>query len=128
MPPSGKIPVSTAALRTVSTTLSISTRASRLAEYSSVKCGIVLLSLEPNRPRLKFYGDVEATEARSLSLWERVGVRGYGLSMGRNPSPGSQERSDLSQRERWQNTHASTLSTTSLKLPVQPCRKDRHRS
>src|SRR6266852_8166930 len=32
--------------------------------------------------------------------WERVGVRGYDLSIGRNPSPGSQERSDLSQRER----------------------------
>ena len=54
--------------------------------------------------RSKFYGDVEATEARSLSLWERVGVRGYGLSFGRNPSPGSQERSDLSQRERWLNS------------------------
>src|SRR6266568_8091556 len=40
MPPSGKIPVSTAALRTTSTTLSISTRASRLAEYSIVKCGM----------------------------------------------------------------------------------------
>src|SRR5712672_3550978 len=40
MPPSGKIPVSTAALRTTSTTLPISTRASRLAEYSSVKCGM----------------------------------------------------------------------------------------
>src|SRR5258708_36563411 len=26
---------------------------------------------------------------RSLSLWERVGVRGYPLSIGRNPSPGS---------------------------------------
>src|ERR1700704_2742204 len=31
---------------------------------------------------------------------ERVGVRGYGLSIGRNPSPGSQERSDLSPWER----------------------------
>src|SRR3977135_980449 len=40
MPPSGKIPLSTAALRTTSTTLSISTRASRLAEYSIVKCGM----------------------------------------------------------------------------------------
>src|SRR5712664_3473468 len=40
MPPSGKIPVSTAALRTASTTLPISTRASRLAEYSRVKCGM----------------------------------------------------------------------------------------
>src|SRR5882724_5563357 len=34
--------------------------------------------------------------ARSLSRWERVGVRGYGLAFGRNPSPGSQGRSDLS--------------------------------
>src|SRR5882724_10051379 len=109
MPPSGKILVSTAALRTVSTTLSISTRASRLAEYSIVKCGIVLLSLEPNRPRLKFCGDVAATEARSLSLWERAGVRGYGLSMGRNPSPGSQERSDLSLQERWPNSCIAIL-------------------
>src|SRR5258706_9554231 len=32
--------------------------------------------------------------------WERVGVREYGLSLGRNPSPGSQERSDLSLWER----------------------------
>src|SRR6185437_530306 len=40
MPPSGKIPVSTAALRTISTTLLMSSRASRLAEYSSVKCGM----------------------------------------------------------------------------------------
>src|ERR1700730_8885237 len=28
-------------------------------------------------------------EVCPLSLWERVGVRGYGLSIGRNPSPGS---------------------------------------
>src|SRR5882757_6450472 len=40
MPPSGKIPVSTAALRTSSTTMAMSTLASRLAEYSIVKCGI----------------------------------------------------------------------------------------
>src|SRR5713226_3652897 len=40
MPPSGKIPVSTATLRTTSTTLPMATRASRLAEYSSVKCGM----------------------------------------------------------------------------------------
>src|ERR1700722_19378517 len=40
MPPSGKTPVSTAALRTTSTTLSMSTRPSRLAEYSIVKCGM----------------------------------------------------------------------------------------
>src|SRR5580693_6690585 len=40
MPPSGKMPVSTAALRTTSTTFSMSTRPSRLAEYSIVKCGM----------------------------------------------------------------------------------------
>src|SRR6476660_8136960 len=40
MPPSGKMPVSTAALRTSSTTAPMSTRASRLAEYSMVKCGM----------------------------------------------------------------------------------------
>src|ERR1700676_1677300 len=40
MPPSGKIPVSTAALRTSSTISAMSTRASRLAEYSMVKCGM----------------------------------------------------------------------------------------
>src|ERR1700759_4724984 len=40
MPPSGKMPVSTAALRTTSTSLLMSTRLSRLAEYSMVKCGM----------------------------------------------------------------------------------------
>src|SRR5579883_2245433 len=40
MPPSGKMPVSTAALRTTSTTLPMSRCASRLAEYSIVKCGM----------------------------------------------------------------------------------------
>src|SRR5436305_1227655 len=40
MPPSGKIPVSTAALRTTSTTACMSTQGSRLAEYSMVKCGM----------------------------------------------------------------------------------------
>ena len=29
---------------------------------------------------------------RSLSQRERVGVRGYGLSLGRNPSPGASHR------------------------------------
>jgi hypothetical protein len=43
------------------------------------------------------------TTVRPLSRWERVGVRGYGLSLSRNPSPGSQERSDLSRWERWLN-------------------------
>jgi hypothetical protein len=36
----------------------------------------------------------------SLSHGERGGVRGYGPSIGRDPSPGSQERSDLSRWER----------------------------
>src|ERR1035438_2509489 len=40
MPGSGKMPVSTAALRTSSTTFPMSMRASRLAEYSMVKCGM----------------------------------------------------------------------------------------
>src|SRR3569623_2861413 len=46
MPPMGKIPVSTAALRTTSQAAPMSTRPSRLAEYSSVKCGMVLSSRE----------------------------------------------------------------------------------
>src|ERR1700679_1646303 len=35
-----------------------------------------------------------------LPLWERVGVRGYGLAIGRDPSPGSHltMRSDLSHK------------------------------
>src|ERR1700674_5725463 len=44
-----------------------------------------------------------------LPLWERVGVRGYGLTIDRNPSPGSHlaMRSDLSHKgrgeeSRWQ--------------------------
>jgi len=39
---------------------------------------------------------------RALSRWERVGVRGYGLSLDLNPSPGTlvAERADLSQWER----------------------------
>src|SRR5581483_6628023 len=40
MPPSGKMPVSTAALRTTSTSSLMSTRLSRSAEYSMVKCGM----------------------------------------------------------------------------------------
>ena len=44
---------------------------------------------------------IAPTGLRSLSHWERAGVRGYGLSLGCHPSPGSQERSDLSQWERW---------------------------
>jgi hypothetical protein len=45
---------------------------------------------------------VSASEVRSLSHGERVGVRGYGLSMEQNPSPGSHlsMRSDLSLWER----------------------------
>jgi hypothetical protein len=43
-----------------------------------------------------------AVKVRPLSHGERVGVRGYGLSMDLNPSPGTlvAERADLSQRER----------------------------
>ena len=40
------------------------------------------------RKRSEDYGDVAATDERSLSRWERVGVRGYDLSMSPNPSPG----------------------------------------
>src|SRR6478736_4026219 len=42
MPPSGKMPVSTAALRTTSHAAPMSRRSSRLAEYSIVKCGIAV--------------------------------------------------------------------------------------
>src|SRR6476646_6364313 len=42
MPPSGKMPVSTAALRTTSHTAPMSRRRSRLAEYSMVKCGMAV--------------------------------------------------------------------------------------
>jgi hypothetical protein len=39
--------------------------------------------------------DASATELRPLSFWERVGVRGYGLSIGPNPSPGLLRMSNL---------------------------------
>src|SRR5258708_31731009 len=47
--------------------------------------------------------------ALPLPLWERVGVRGYGLSLGRNPSPGSHlsMRSDLSHKGRGGTEHAA---------------------
>src|SRR3981081_3221932 len=48
----------------------------------------------------KWIEALAAMTVRPLSRRERVGVRGYGLSMGRNSPPGSQERSDLSLRER----------------------------
>jgi hypothetical protein len=71
-----------------------------------------------------------------LSLWERVGVRGYDLSLGHNPSPGShrtmlriaeairplpmgevKERSEFKEHQRWQmiqfQTATSLSSTTS---------------
>src|SRR5260221_677234 len=41
-----------------------------------------------------------AKQVGSLSRRERVGVRGYGLSIDLNPSPGSPKRSDLSRWER----------------------------
>src|ERR1700685_476054 len=42
----------------------------------------------------------KATAASSLPLWERVGVRGCGRTIDRNPSPGSHlaMRSDLSHK------------------------------
>jgi hypothetical protein len=43
---------------------------------------------------------VSTTEARSLSLWERVGVRDYGLSLGRNPLTRIASQSDLAPWER----------------------------
>jgi hypothetical protein len=41
-----------------------------------------------------------ANSAGSLSRRERVGMRGYALSMGSNPSPGALPRADLSLWER----------------------------
>ena len=52
---------------------------------------------------LKQWFDVSASAGEPpLPLWERVGVRGYGLSMDLNPSPGSHlsMRSDLSHKGR----------------------------
>jgi hypothetical protein len=48
------------------------------------------------------YLGAAAVMLRSLSHGERVGERGYGLSMDLNPSPGLHltMQSDLSQRER----------------------------
>jgi hypothetical protein len=45
---------------------------------------------------------IAAKKVRPLSHGERVGVRGYGLTMEQNPSPGSHlsMRSDLSLWER----------------------------
>jgi hypothetical protein len=52
MPPSGKMPLFTAALRTTSTTSAMSMRPSRLAEYSIVKCGMGdHSSLAPTEPQ-----------------------------------------------------------------------------
>ena len=50
-----------------------------------------------------------------LPLWERVGVRGSGLSIVRNPSPGSHlsMRSDLSHKGRGDNEQAATIIRTS---------------
>jgi hypothetical protein len=38
------------------------------------------------------FAKLASTEIRSLSLWERAGVRGYGLSLGQLPSPGASRR------------------------------------
>jgi hypothetical protein len=48
----------------------------------------------------KWKGDLATMAANSLSHGERVGVRGYDPSFVENPSPESQERSDLSLWER----------------------------
>src|SRR5258705_6120312 len=61
------------------------------------------ISVGSSRKKLHFVElaqNLKAAEARHLSRRERVGVRGYGPSICRNPSPGSQGRSDLSPRER----------------------------
>src|SRR3984885_2421217 len=52
--------------------------------------------------------DFARAAARSLSKGERVGVGGYALSIGRNPSPGSHlsMQSDLSLWERRMNSYA----------------------
>ena len=42
--------------------------------------------------RSLFGSNIPTTKARPLSHWERVGVREYGLSLGRNPSPGATRR------------------------------------
>jgi hypothetical protein len=49
-----------------------------------------------------FITSIAASPVRPLSHGERAGVRGYGLSMEQNPSPGSHlaMRSDLSRWER----------------------------
>src|SRR4051812_45715223 len=74
MPPSGKIPVSTAVLRTSSTTAPMSTRPSRLAEYSIVKCG---MSLTPAVP-VKASSEVTAHRAvRAIVGLDRVAFAGF---------------------------------------------------
>src|SRR5712664_1326758 len=94
--------------------------------------------------RLNFCDDVAARKVRSLSQptrvypswasqivevgyirlrWERVGMRGYGLTIGCNPSPGSPrrcfaspQRSDLSRWERWSNPHTLILYSWTYRI------------
>src|ERR1700676_1328553 len=73
MPPSGKIPVSTAALRTTSTTLAMSTRPSRLGEYSSVKCGMFDPSCDSSGPSSEITTD---RAIRSIVGLDRVAFAG----------------------------------------------------
>jgi hypothetical protein len=58
-----------------------------------------------------------------LPLWERVGVRGYGLSIDLNPSPGSHlsMRSDLSHKGRGE---ANPLTPIQSKAITLECRGD----
>src|SRR6185437_12437597 len=106
--------------------------ADHLAHLAHVDAGIQVGGIFEREMRHVFLAGsrmlptIAATEARSLShptrvypswasisievgyirlQWERVGVRGYALSTGLNPSPGSQERSDLSLWERCQRSH-----------------------
>src|SRR5215475_12901181 len=74
MPPTGKMPVSTAALRTNSTTSAMSTRLSRLAEYSMVKCGMAVHSRFFLSPALR---EVTAHRTvRSIVGLDRVALAG----------------------------------------------------
>src|SRR4029078_1368773 len=73
MPPSGKMPVSTAALRTSSTTRPKSMHPSRLAEYSIVKCGMFDGSRFPKASaEVTAHGPI-----RSIVGLDRVALAGF---------------------------------------------------
>src|SRR5216684_3345037 len=61
------------------------------------------IELEPGaKYKVSMSRSLGSENALPLPLWERVGVRGSGLSIGRDPSPGSHltMRSDLSHKGR----------------------------